>query len=52
MEKIPEGKVSIEHEIFPKIEKLYGLSCDTYFIDIGTHETYQQFQDEFHKVIQ
>ncbi len=51
IKSIPQGKVSIEKEVFPKIKALYGLPLDAYFIDIGTHETYAQFQADMHKVI-
>jgi len=47
LEQIPEGKVSLENEIIPKLMKegfkLGGLVNDGYFIDIGIPEDYYKF---------
>lgn len=49
---IPEGYVSIEKEIFPKLinNGLYGFKTEGFFIDIGTPESYELAQKEMSKV--
>ena len=51
IKSIPQGRVSIEKDVFPRLKRLYGLSFDAYFIDIGTHETYAQFQEDMRKAL-
>jgi len=43
---IPAGKVSLEKEILPKINQLYGLEFTNYFIDIGTPKNYDKFKKD------
>jgi mannose-1-phosphate guanylyltransferase len=40
----PDRAVSIEREIFPQLvgKGLYGVRLDGYWLDIGTHERYEQ----------
>ena len=51
--QIPEGKVSLEHEMIPRWlsegRKLGGMVNDGYFIDIGIPEAYYQFQEDVRK---
>ncbi len=53
LEEIPEGKVSLEHEMIPKWlkeeRKLGGIVNDGYFIDIGVPEDYYRFIDDVEK---
>ena len=45
---IPEGRVSIESDVFPKLVsqgKLYGISLPGNFIDIGMPEDYFKFKE-------
>lgn len=51
-EFIPEGKVSLEDDVFAKIPSgIYGQQIKNgYFIDIGTFDTYNRFVEEFHKI--
>lgn len=50
---IPEGKVSLEHEMIPKWlseeKKLGGIVNDGYFIDIGIPEDYYRFIEDVKK---
>jgi len=48
---IPEGKVSLEKDIFPELigKRFYGKPHKTYFIDIGVPEDYNKIQKEFWK---
>ncbi|MCD6468888.1 MAG: nucleotidyltransferase family protein [Thermoplasmata archaeon] len=43
---IPEGKVSLEREVFPKLigRKFYGVPVKGYFIDIGIPEDYERLR--------
>ena len=47
LDTIPEGKVSLEHDMIPlwlsQGKKLGGLVNDGYFIDIGIPEDYYRF---------
>lgn len=47
LDTIPEGKVSLEHDMIPKWllegKKLGGMVNDGYFIDIGVPEDYYRF---------
>ena len=45
---IPEGKVSLEKEVFPKLigKGFYGLLVKGFFIDIGIPEDYKRLQEE------
>jgi len=50
LEVAPQGRFSIEKEIFMPDDRLLSLSgvvSDTYFIDIGIPEDYQRAQHEF-----
>jgi len=49
---IPEGKVSLEKDIFPKLigKGFYGKLHRVYFIDIGVPEDYSRIQKEFWKL--
>jgi len=49
---IPENKVSLEKDIFPKLmgKRFYGKPYRTYFIDIGVPEDYDRIQKEFWKL--
>jgi len=49
---IPEGKISLEKDIFPKLigKRFYGKPYRTYFIDIGVSEDYNRIQKEFWKL--
>ncbi|MDX6632495.1 MAG: mannose-phosphate guanylyltransferase [Solirubrobacterales bacterium] len=40
----PDREVSIEREVFPRLvgDGLYGVRLEGYWLDIGTHERYQQ----------
>lgn len=54
LDEIPEGKVSLEHDMIPKWlaegkEKLGGIVNDGYFIDIGIPEDYYRFADDVEK---
>lgn len=50
LERIPEGKVSLENDMIPQWLKenlrLGGFVNDGYFIDIGIPEAYYQFQED------
>lgn len=50
LEEIPQGKMSLEHEMIPKWmaegKRLGGFVNDGYFIDIGIPEAYFQFQED------
>lgn len=50
IEEIPEGKVSLEHDMIPKWLKegrrLGGIVNDGYFIDIGIPEDYYRFIED------
>lgn len=51
---IPEGKVSLEHDMIPKwlasgSKKLGGIINDGYFIDIGIPEDYYRFIEDVKK---
>lgn len=50
LDTIPEGKVSLEHDMIPKWllegKKLGGMVNDGYFIDIGVPEDYYRFIDD------
>ena len=44
---IPEGKVSLEKNIYPKLiaeGKLFGVAMPGRFIDIGLPESYEEFK--------
>lgn len=43
---IPEGKVSLEQEVFPKLigKGFYGMPVQGFFIDIGVPEDYKRLQ--------
>jgi len=49
---IPEGKVSLEKDIFPELigKGFYGKPHRAYFIDIGVPEDYTKIQKEFWKL--
>lgn len=51
--EIPEGKVSLEHEMIPRWmaegRRLGGFVNDGYFIDIGVPEDYFRFQEDVKK---
>lgn len=54
LEEIPEGKVSLEHEMIPrwlasKEKSLGGIVNDGYFIDIGVPEDYYRFMEDVKK---
>ncbi len=53
LEEIPEGKVSLEHDMIPKWllegKKLGGVVNDGYFIDIGIPEDYYRFIEDVEK---
>ncbi len=54
LEEIPEGKVSLEHDMIPKWlsegkKSLGGMVNDGYFIDIGIPEDYYRFIDDVEK---
>lgn len=53
LERIPDGKVSLENEIIPMLlaEEQYisGIVNDGYFIDIGIPEDYFKFQEHVRK---
>ncbi|MFT4104669.1 MAG: nucleotidyltransferase family protein [Lacrimispora sp.] len=53
LEEIPEGKVSLEHDMIPKWllegKKLGGFVNDGYFIDIGVPEDYYRFIEDVEK---
>lgn len=53
LDQIPEGKVSLEHEMIPKWlseeKKLGGLVHGGYFIDIGIPEDYYRFMEDVEK---
>jgi len=44
---IPEGKVSLEEEVFPKLigKGIYGTSFKGFFIDIGVPEEYRKLRE-------
>lgn len=46
-EYIPEGKVSLEKEVFPKLigQGFYGMPINGFFIDIGIPEDYERLQE-------
>ncbi|MDF2887369.1 MAG: Nucleotidyl transferase [Lacrimispora sp.] len=50
LDAIPEGKVSLEHDMIPQWllegRKLGGLVNDGYFIDIGIPEDYYRFMED------
>lgn len=50
MDTIPEGKVSLEHDMIPcwlsEGRRLGGFANDGYFMDIGIPEAYYQFQED------
>lgn len=49
---IPEGKASIEKDVFPNLAnegKLYGYSFDGYWKDIGVLEDYMNAQQDFYE---
>ena len=47
---IPEGKISLEKEVFPKLigKGFYGMPVKSFFIDIGVPEDYKLLQENFH----
>lgn len=54
LDEIPQGKVSLEHDMIPKwltLDKkaLGGIVNDGYFIDIGIPEDYYRFIDDVEK---
>ncbi len=53
LDDIPEGKVSLEHDMIPKWlsegKKLGGIVNDGYFIDIGIPEDYYRFIEDVQK---
>ena len=54
LDEIPEGKVSLEHDMIPKWlsegeKALGGMVNDGYFIDIGIPEDYYRFIDDVEK---
>ena len=54
LDEIPEGKVSLEHDMIPKWlsggeKALGGIVNDGYFIDIGIPEDYYRFIDDVKK---
>ena len=54
LDEIPEGKVSLEHDMIPKWlssgdKALGGIVNDGYFIDIGVPEDYYRFIDDVEK---
>ncbi len=53
LEEIPEGKVSLEHDMIPQWllegKKLGGFVNDGYFIDIGVPEDYYRFIEDVEK---
>lgn len=53
LDAIPEGKVSLEHDMIPKWlsegKKLGGIVNDGYFIDIGVPEDYYRFMEDIKK---
>lgn len=54
LDEIPEGKVSLEHDMIPKWlsegkKSLGGMVNDGYFIDIGIPEDYYRFIDDVEK---
>lgn len=53
LDDIPEGKVSLEHDMIPKWlsqgKKLGGFVNDGYFIDIGIPEDYYRFIEDVKK---
>ncbi len=53
---IPEGKVSLENEIIPKLLKedynISGVVNEGYFIDIGVPEDYFKFQEDINSLIE
>lgn len=44
---IPEGKVSLEREVFPILigKGFYGMPIKGFFIDIGVPEDYERLQE-------
>jgi len=46
-EYIPEGFVSLENDVFPKliVKSIYGMRVKVFFIDIGIPEDYKKFQE-------
>ena len=44
---IPEGRVSLEKEVFPKLtgKRFYGMLVKGFFIDIGVPEDYKKLQE-------
>ncbi|RKD34857.1 nucleotidyltransferase family protein [Lacrimispora algidixylanolytica] len=53
LDEIPEGKVSLEHDMIPKWileeKRLGGFVNDGYFIDIGVPEDYYRFDEDVRK---
>ncbi len=51
LDDIPQGKVSLENEVFPKIKNMLKAVeiVPEYFIDIGTFDTYNRFKQELNK---
>ena len=53
LSEIPEGKVSLEHDMIPKWlaegKKIGGFVNEGYFIDIGVPEDYYQFEEDVKK---
>jgi D-glycero-alpha-D-manno-heptose 1-phosphate guanylyltransferase len=53
LDRIPEGKVSLENEIIPMLlaegQSISGTINDGYFIDIGIPEDYFRFQEHVRK---
>jgi len=45
---IPEGKTSLEKEVFPKLvgKRFYGMPVKGFFIDIGVPEDYKRLQND------
>lgn len=43
---IPDGKCSLEKEIYPKIGRLFAKEFKSYFIDIGLPKTYNKFKQD------
>ena len=50
---IPEGKVSLEFEVFPGLigQGFYGMPVDGYFTDIGTPESLKRLQENPDKLL-
>lgn len=44
VESIPDGYVSLEKDVFPRITNIYGVLGELPFIDIGTPESLEQAQ--------